>query len=125
MNFLFMALDDPYYCGLQARVPNFVKTKTKDVRADVREISGPPTATSKRLSMAQQPMGMAHHSAAVQVHSSALGHAHLQHQQQMMWHARSFENGIGVYNKLKLLMSSRHQNFHLNQPQRRGHTHRP
>jgi hypothetical protein len=71
--------DDPYYCGLRARVPNFVaKSKTKD-----------PVVPSKRFSISQQqappPLPMMHQ------HHVNPHHMH----QHPMWHTRSFESGIG------------------------------
>ncbi|GLV43119.1 expansion [Carabus blaptoides fortunei] len=89
--------DDPYYCGLRARVPNFVKSKTKE------------PVPSKRFSMSQQqsplPLALQHHLHQQQMHQAALQHQHhaaLQHQQQhqlqqqphAIWHARSYESGI-------------------------------
>ncbi|XP_063914800.1 uncharacterized protein LOC135131149 isoform X2 [Zophobas morio] len=69
--------DDPYYCGLRARVPNFVaKSKSKE------------TATPKRFSVSQQqappPLPMMHQ------HHMNPHHMH----QHAMWHTRSFESGI-------------------------------
>lgn len=73
--------DDPYYCGLRARVPNFVsKSKGKD------------TVPTKKFSVSQQqqlppPLPL------IQQH-----HIHQQHiHQQQMWHTRSYESGIGMY----------------------------
>ncbi|XP_044740947.1 uncharacterized protein LOC123302180 [Chrysoperla carnea] len=87
--------DDPYYCGLQARVPNFVKSKSKELARDARELSvNPGNASSKRIPQSSGvPMPLAgHHSQPIH---PGLSHAHIQQQQQsMMWHARSFENGI-------------------------------
>lgn len=78
--------DDPYYCGLRARVPNFVKT-SKGRGKD---------STSKRISIAQL-----HHPASLasihQLHQNHPAHMLSPHQQQMMFHARSYESGIGMY----------------------------
>ncbi|KAB0800167.1 hypothetical protein PPYR_08047 [Photinus pyralis] len=71
--------DDPYYCGLRARVPNFV-SKSK----------GKESNTSKRFSVIHHqipPPLQARHSLYTHQH-------HLQHQP--MWHTRSFESGIDV-----------------------------
>lgn len=74
-------LDDPYYCGLRARVPNFVsKSKSKE------------PVPSKRYSITQQqappPLpAMMHHQHNMHPH-----HVH----QHPMWHTRSFESGIGM-----------------------------
>lgn len=66
--------DDPYYCGLRARVPNFVaKSKTRD------------SVSSKRFSISQ-------HQGPPPV---ALMHQHHPMHQHAMWHTRSFESGIG------------------------------
>ncbi|XP_044256250.1 uncharacterized protein LOC123006113 isoform X1 [Tribolium madens] len=69
--------DDPYYCGLRARVPNFVaKSKAKE------------SVSSKRFSISQQappPLPVMH-----QQHISSHHNMH----QHSMWHTRSFESGI-------------------------------
>lgn len=71
--------DDPYYCGLRARVPNFVaKSKAKDL------------ASSKRFSVSQQQS---------QSHITLMSQQpHVQHHihPQAMWHTRSYESGIGM-----------------------------
>ncbi|XP_021915700.1 uncharacterized protein LOC110827886 isoform X2 [Zootermopsis nevadensis] len=68
--------DDPYYCGLRARVPNFVKsTKSKDTAGRY-----PPS------SAISQPSSMMHH----------LHQYHQQHHP-VMWHARSIDSGMGRY----------------------------
>ncbi|CAH0562502.1 unnamed protein product [Brassicogethes aeneus] len=76
--------DDPYYCGLRARVPNFVaKSKAKD------------SAPSKRFSVSQQQppphMGMfPNHQHATNINNNNHNvHPHA------MWHTRSYESGIG------------------------------
>ncbi|KAL3289454.1 hypothetical protein HHI36_022878 [Cryptolaemus montrouzieri] len=63
--------DDPYYCGLRARVPNFVaKSRTKE------------TAPAKRFSVNQPaPLPMMHHH-------------QVNHMPPHMWHTRSYESGI-------------------------------
>lgn len=86
--------DDPYYCGLRARVPNFVKSKTKD-----------PVPT-KRFSMSHQqaplPLALQHHLHHQHHHPAAM---HMQQGPQQpphaMWHTRSYESGIGMYIFLK------------------------
>lgn len=79
--------DDPYYCGLRARVPNFVKTSKG---------RGKDSTASKRLSIAQL-----HHPASLasihQLHQNHPAHILSPHQQQMLFHARSYESGIGMY----------------------------
>lgn len=66
--------DDPYYCGLRARVPNFVsKSKAKE------------PVPYKRYSISQQQHPQ----------PPPLMHQHHMHQNPM-WHARSYESGIGT-----------------------------
>jgi len=62
--------DDPYYCGLRARVPNFASKNKKE------------SAPSKRFSVSQQ-----------QPPPIAMMHQHHIHQHPM-WHTRSYESGI-------------------------------
>ncbi|XP_075234685.1 expansion isoform X2 [Lycorma delicatula] len=66
--------DDPYYCGLRARVPNFVKTKGKE----------PNPGISKGL-VGRYPV-------LPPAPSSHLG-VHPQHHP-TMWHARSYDSGM-------------------------------
>lgn len=67
--------DDPYYCGMRARVPNFVsKSKTKE------------PVPYKRFSISQQQHP--------HPQPPPLMHQHHMHPNPM-WHARSFESGIG------------------------------
>ncbi|XP_031340033.1 uncharacterized protein LOC116168374 isoform X1 [Photinus pyralis] len=74
--------DDPYYCGLRARVPNFV-SKSK----------GKEAVTSKRFSVSQQQQQQPPPLPPTHQH---LIHPHHMHNNQPMWHARSFESGIDV-----------------------------
>lgn len=82
--------DDPYYCGLRARVPNFVQ-KSKQPVKDKDSIA------SKRMSIThlQHPASL---TSLHQIHQPIHPHHQLmaahQHHQQMMWHARSYESGI-------------------------------
>jgi len=61
--------DDPYYCGLRARVPNFGKSKDK--------------AAQLAAQMARYPMMPA-----------PLPPQHPHPHQQLMWHARSYDSGM-------------------------------
>lgn len=87
--------DDPYYCGLRARVPNFVKSsknKPKDSISPMKRISVSnlqhPAASLASLHQLHQMhpqhlYGGSHH-----------GHS-AQYPHHMMLHTRSFESGIG------------------------------
>ncbi|XP_014239303.1 uncharacterized protein LOC106660839 isoform X2 [Cimex lectularius] len=70
--------DDPYYCGLRARVPNFVKSKNGK---DNGKMVPPPGG---RYVLPPGPPG-AH-----------LGLHHIHHHQPhpVMWHARSYDSGM-------------------------------
>ncbi|EDW77216.1 uncharacterized protein Dwil_GK22050 [Drosophila willistoni] len=100
--------DDPYYCGLRARVPNFVKSsKSKDQRdGNGNNISmtnnngnvGITTLSQKKTSIIH---GMhPHHIQQQQQLMAAAAHAahHQQQQQQhhhhQIWQTRSYESGI-------------------------------
>jgi len=84
-----LLLDDPYYCGLRARVPNFVKSgKSKDTAGRY-----PASSISGGMS---QPSSMMH-----QFHQyHPMHHQHHAQQNPVMWHARSFDSGMGVYGDL-------------------------
>lgn len=73
----FYFLDDPYYCGLRARVPNFV-AKSK---------ANKESLPSKRYSINQQHQQILMH--------QQMNMNHHQIHQHPMWHARSYESGIG------------------------------
>ncbi|KAF9413580.1 hypothetical protein HW555_008225 [Spodoptera exigua] len=80
--------DDPYYCGLRARVPNFVKTNGAKVL---------PTMT-ERLTLKEAPVpskrySVAHaHPGPFPPHMAPFAHAPMP--PQALWHARSYESGI-------------------------------
>ncbi|KAF9789954.1 hypothetical protein SFRURICE_003363 [Spodoptera frugiperda] len=86
--------DDPYYCGLRARVPNFVKTNGAKVL---------PTMT-ERLTLKEAPVpskrySVAHaHPGPFPPHMAPFAHAPMP--PQALWHARSYESGIGAYDRL-------------------------
>jgi hypothetical protein len=86
--------DDPYYCGLRARVPNFVqksKAANKSEKPD-SQISAKRISVSHLQHPASFPSLQQLHQQQVHPHQQLMA-AH-QHHQQMMWHARSFESGI-------------------------------
>ncbi|XP_022130338.2 uncharacterized protein LOC111003893 isoform X1 [Pieris rapae] len=77
--------DDPYYCGLRARVPNFVKTNGKHVLP----------AMTERLTLKETPVPSKRYSVA-HAHPGPFP-AHLPFApmpQAALWHARSYDNGI-------------------------------
>ncbi|KOB73337.1 Uncharacterized protein OBRU01_10770, partial [Operophtera brumata] len=80
--------DDPYYCGLRARVPNFVKTNGKLVLPAMAERltlkEAPAPVPSKRYSVAHP-----HH---FPPHMPPFAHAPMP--PAALWHARSYESGI-------------------------------
>lgn len=103
--FVFLP-DDPYYCGLRARVPNFVKSSKSKENNNNSNVTNnnssngkdnSAAAVSKRLSIAH----LQHPSSLQSLHQLHQMHPHHnlmaahQHHQQLMWHARSYESGIG------------------------------
>lgn len=68
-----MFADDPYYCGMKARVPNFAKSK-------VKENKGPPPVISRYMGS---------------ISNGHLASAHTSHHGSVMWHARSYDSGMG------------------------------
>ncbi|XP_037926571.1 uncharacterized protein LOC119661342 [Hermetia illucens] len=92
--------DDPYYCGLRARVPNFVKTSKPGKE---KEPQNGTLLSQKKTSVAHMQSAPLHgmHPIYQHPHILAAHHQHQQHlqqqqqqQQQLMWHARSYESGI-------------------------------
>ncbi|XP_049773048.1 uncharacterized protein LOC126161331 isoform X2 [Schistocerca cancellata] len=90
--------DDPYYCGLRARVPKFV---TSRVPPPKEAAPPPPPSVVGRFAafppqahvQAQQALYHQHH------HNHHPHHGH--HPPPTMWHARSFDSGMGVYALVK------------------------
>ncbi|XP_069678538.1 uncharacterized protein exp isoform X2 [Periplaneta americana] len=75
--------DDPYYCGLRARVPNFVK-------------SGKSKETAGRYPPSSIGGGVPQPASLHQYHQyhHAMHHPHHPQQHPVMWHARSFDSGM-------------------------------
>ncbi|XP_076030120.1 uncharacterized protein LOC143018549 isoform X2 [Oratosquilla oratoria] len=69
--------DDPYYCGLRARIPNFPKSKSKDKGGDqqTQPLVGPQGVPPQPLGRGQYPPP------PLPNHPS-------------MWHSRSFDSGM-------------------------------
>ncbi|EDV56410.1 uncharacterized protein LOC6547033 isoform X2 [Drosophila erecta] len=111
--------DDPYYCGLRARVPNFVKSGKPipaQVAKDQRDGNGNnignggiSTLSQKKTSMIHNHLGgmHPHHiqqqqqlmAAAAAAHAAQHHHAGHQREQQQqhhhqIWQTRSYESGI-------------------------------
>ncbi|KAL2739487.1 hypothetical protein V1477_010876 [Vespula maculifrons] len=84
--------DDPYYCGLRARVPNFVKmarngqSKGIPPRGHIRPQPAPSYAGSVYAS-SQSSQIYGHHVPANRPH--------------IMYHARSFESGLDTDNRIE------------------------
>ncbi|KAI4501087.1 hypothetical protein M0802_003890 [Mischocyttarus mexicanus] len=84
--------DDPYYCGLRARVPNFVKmarngqSKGVPPRGHVRPQPAPSYAGSVYASSQS---------------SQIYGHHVPANRPQIMYHARSFESGLDSDNRIE------------------------
>ncbi|KAH8275216.1 hypothetical protein KR026_002553 [Drosophila bipectinata] len=132
--------DDPYYCGLRARVPNFVKSGKSNNNKDQRDGNGNSISNGGMSTLSQKKTSMIHnHLAGMHPHShhiqqqqqqlmaaAAAAHAahhHSGHQQQhhQIWQTRSYESGIGIYKQgglkthaLQMQMQLQH---HQQQPQ--------
>ncbi|XP_021185619.3 uncharacterized protein LOC110372922 isoform X1 [Helicoverpa armigera] len=80
--------DDPYYCGLRARVPNFVKTNGAKVLPSMTE-----RLTLKEAPVPSKRYSVAHaHPGPFPPHMAPFAHAPMP--PQALWHARSYESGI-------------------------------
>lgn len=83
-----MTLDDPYYCGLRARVPNFVK-----MARNGQSKLGPAPPRGGHIRTQHAP---SYASAAYASSQSSQIYGHLPaHRPPIMYHARSFESGLG------------------------------
>lgn len=80
ITFLSFLLDDPYYCGLSARVPNFVKSNNGRAK---------PGSKEPRESVRGFPPGAVPFNNMVPPHFHSYQHPH------PLWHARSYESGMG------------------------------
>lgn len=90
-------IDDPYYCGLRARVPNFVKSsknKGKESMSPMKRISVSnlqhPAASLASLHQLHQMHPQHLYAGSHHAHSAQYPH-------HMMLHTRSFESGIGKF----------------------------
>nr|CAD7412628.1 unnamed protein product [Timema poppensis] len=79
-------IDDPYYCGLRARVPKFVNLKKN-------KTDGSPLGQKTPSFQPPHPNG-----GSVSLHP-------LHNQLPPKWHAGSFDSGMGVYSSLKTLLT--------------------
>lgn len=75
--------DDPYYCGLRARVSNFVKKE--------KETAGKEAGNNNAGTEMKMKMTAAH--LAGTTYQAALPHGHPM-QAHQMWHSRSFDSGM-------------------------------
>lgn len=83
--FVFVA-EDPYYCGLRARVPNFAKSNKKNNKDNVKRSGLSHPASMSSLHQLRQG-------------ACNQGNRVNSERNQSLWHARSFESGIGKRNK--------------------------
>lgn len=106
--------DDPYYCGMSARVPNFVKVNSRNSRSADINSNYITSANMKKLlkekeqkkissSQAIAPLSTYHQSYGDSLHMAS------QQQRGNMWHQKSYETGIDsgespyqIYAKLPL-----------------------
>ncbi|XP_058803640.1 uncharacterized protein LOC131671312 isoform X2 [Phymastichus coffea] len=102
--------DDPYYCGLRARVPNFVKmAKSLTSNGHSNGHSKLPSGYVQRASQVQPPQPHHHHHHAVYGHGYPISHSQSSQiygttqapmlpnptkRTSIMYHARSFESGL-------------------------------
>lgn len=121
-------LDDPYYCGLRARVPNFAKSnsktnnsindrktsffskkdnkpKDKEKEKDTKEKELLPSLGKQQGSLAH-PASFSTLYQLHQMQNRTVGTVNKKIQRQNtepynMWHAKSYESGIGSFEYLK------------------------
>lgn len=105
----FTVSEDPYYCGLSARVPKFDRAIIPLKKSNKQQQSG--LAVPKRMSIAylQHPLVFAAPGNAYQYPVKQQQYTKQkqllmprQNYQQMMWHARSMESGLGKLNAIHL-----------------------
>ena len=102
--YLILLADDPYYCGLRARVPNFVKMAKN---GHTKQIVQPSPYGHVRPQPAPTYIttGYVHaHAAQIYGHHVPLPEKY-QKKPPIMYHARSFESGLGTYVCLSFLTS--------------------
>ena len=86
--FCFVFIDDPYYCGLRARIPNFVKKKKKSDGSKTKGPMGPPTTAMMNMGLGGP--GKTQPNPAM---SSAPPH------HPFWWHSRLYTDNSGQYSK--------------------------
>ena len=82
--------DDPYYCGLSARVPNFVKSSNNRTK-------GPPKETreSVRGFAGVSPFNNNNNNSNSNSNNNNNHGTHYSSYQPPLWHTRSYESGMG------------------------------
>lgn len=101
--------DDPYYCGMRARVPNFGKSSKKDKKEKEKEKDKEKEKEKdkqKQMTLSKRPVQLSHpasFTSLYQLHQmqnhtlSKQYHFNMLHQQPQ-FQFRSFESGIGEWN---------------------------
>ena len=98
--------DDPYYCGLRARVPNFVKASKPPSRIVDKNNNNYISNSNMNKILKEKEHSKKLSAAPPMMHGNGrdLYHHHQQQQQlpsshhqshYNMWHAKSYESGIG------------------------------
>lgn len=110
--------DDPYYCGLRARVPNFAKDRARKASRVTEEVYASGNRNGSRMSRDPVPKrrSIAHadrhqptfsslyqlnqvndprSSLYQRLHHHSYNMTSSPHHRQSIWHARSYESGIG------------------------------
>lgn len=97
--------DDPYYCGLRARVPNFVKM-AKNGHSKHTVISSPYGHVRPQQAPTYIATGYVHaHSGQIYGHHVPIPEKY-QKKTSIMYHARSMESGLGTYVPLFIFQNS-------------------
>ncbi|XP_043473533.1 uncharacterized protein LOC122505758 isoform X2 [Leptopilina heterotoma] len=90
--------DDPYYCGLRARVPNFVKM-AKNGHAKHTIVTSPYGHARPQQAPTYIATGYVHaHSGQIYGHHVPIPEKY-QKKPSIMYHARSMESGLGTYRR--------------------------
>lgn len=86
--------DDPYYCGLRARIPNFVKKKKKSTDSST-SASSSKLSSNKTSSTSLMNLGKAGQPVNQQVHHPMASSHH-----PFWWHSRLYSDNAGQFSKL-------------------------
>ena len=94
---IYFVLDDPYYCGLRARIPNFVKSRKKKLEEKAKKDS----QSSSNPAQPQAQPGQQRILPAPTLNSIGGVHSGVTSTNPLWWHSRLYSD-LGNLGSMKL-----------------------